>query len=139
MLYCRYFLWHTHIRYIIHIRKNQKMKAVFFFIFMIASTVEAFTVQRTMLISPTSVQRIQQNRFFMSENGETEEKPKQDGTVYDDEVAPYKEPISNAMRERLMREASTGLDSDKAQTNVILYICIGVAILVLLGGNGIFF
>ena len=115
------------------------MKAMFFFIFMIALTVEAFTVQRTMLKSPTSVQRIQQNRFFMSENGETEEKPKQDGTVYDDEVAPYKEPISNAMRERLMREASTGLDSNKAQTNVILYICIGVAILVLLGGNGIFF
>ena len=43
------------------------------------------------------------------------------------------------MRERLMREASTGLDSEQKQTNVILYICIGVAVLVVLGGQGIFY
>lgn len=115
------------------------MKTGFLFIFLMAWTVEAFTVQRTTLQSPTAIQRIQQNRFFMSDNGEAEEKPKQDGALYDDEVAPYKDPISNSMRERLIREASTGLDADKPQTNVILYISIGVAILVLLGGNGIFF
>ena len=43
------------------------------------------------------------------------------------------------MKERLMREASTGLDADKKQTNVILYISIGVAILVILGGGGILY
>jgi hypothetical protein len=43
------------------------------------------------------------------------------------------------MRDRLMREASTGLDSDKKQTNVILYIILGVAVLVILGGAGIFY
>lgn len=43
------------------------------------------------------------------------------------------------MRKRLMAEASTGLDSDKKQTNVILYISIAVAILVLLGGEGILY
>jgi hypothetical protein len=40
------------------------------------------------------------------------------------------------MKARLMREASTGLDSDKAQTNVLLYIMLGVAVLVVLGGAG---
>jgi hypothetical protein len=50
-----------------------------------------------------------------------------------------KEGISDSMRERLMREASTGLDSNKKQTNVLLYIIIGVAILVILGGQGIFY
>lgn len=43
------------------------------------------------------------------------------------------------MRNRLMREASTGLDSEKKQTNVILYIVFGVALLVILGGAGIFY
>lgn len=38
-----------------------------------------------------------------------------------------------------MREASTGLDSEKKQTNVILYISIAVAILILLGGEGILY
>ena len=38
-----------------------------------------------------------------------------------------------------MREASTGLDADKAQTNVLLYIILGVAALVVLGGAGIFY
>ena len=59
--------------------------------------------------------------------------------LYDDEVAPTKDPISSEMRNRLLREASTGLDSDKKQANVILYISIGVILLVLIGGQGIFF
>merc|ERR1712038_1779112 len=61
------------------------------------------------------------------------------GDLYDDEVPEYKDPISDNMRARLMAEASTGLDSDKKQTNVILYISIAVAILVLLGGEGILY
>ena len=64
------------------------------------------------------------------------DKPK---VLYDDEVAPTKDPISSEMRNRLLREASTGLDSEKKQVNVILYISIGVALLVLIGGQGIFF
>ena len=47
--------------------------------------------------------------------------------------------ISDGMRERLMREASSGLDADKKQTNVILYIIGAVGILVILGGAGIFY
>lgn len=43
------------------------------------------------------------------------------------------------MRERLVREASTGLDSDSKQTNVLLYIMIGVAVLVIAGGQGILY
>lgn len=55
------------------------------------------------------------------------------------QVEPEKPKISDAMRARLLAEASTGLDADKKQTNVILYIIIGVAALVLLGGQGIFY
>ena len=62
-----------------------------------------------------------------------------DGTVYDDETPEYRDPLSDSMRQRLMREASTGLDSDQKQTNVILYISIAVAVLVLLGGQGILY
>jgi len=43
------------------------------------------------------------------------------------------------MRDRLLKEASTGLDSEKPQTNVILYISIAVALLVAVGGQGILF
>lgn len=43
------------------------------------------------------------------------------------------------MRARLMKEASTGLDSEQKQTNVILYICVAVAGLVALGGGGILY
>lgn len=43
------------------------------------------------------------------------------------------------MKERLIREASTGLDSNKKQSNVLLYICAAVAVLVLLGGQGILY
>lgn len=38
-----------------------------------------------------------------------------------------------------MAEASTGLDSNSKQTNVILYIILGVAVLVVLGGAGVFY
>lgn len=47
--------------------------------------------------------------------------------------------ISDSMKERLMREASTGLDAEQKQTNVLLYIIVGVAVLVALGGQGILF
>jgi hypothetical protein len=43
------------------------------------------------------------------------------------------------MKNRLLKEASQGLDSETKQTNVLLYIIGVVAILVLLGGSGIFF
>ena len=61
------------------------------------------------------------------------------GDLYDDEVEAYKDPLSDSMRSKLMREASSGLDSEQKQTNVILYISIAVVILVALGGQGIFF
>lgn len=68
-------------------------------------------------------------------------KPNADGTVYDDEpmLEPIRDPLSDSMRERLRREASTGLDSNSSQTNVILYISVAVALLVLAGGQGILF
>ncbi|KAL7548146.1 hypothetical protein ACHAWF_011450 [Thalassiosira exigua] len=64
-----------------------------------------------------------------------------DGTVYDDEpmLEPPRENLSSSMKERLRREASTGLDSNQGQTNVILYISLGVAVLVLLAGQGILY
>lgn len=64
-----------------------------------------------------------------------------DGTFYDDEKEPevQKSGLSDSMRERLRAEASTGLDSNQKQTNVLLYIIAGVAVLVLLGGQGIFY
>merc|ERR1712032_460707 len=64
-----------------------------------------------------------------------------DGTFYDDEVdsAPKKIGLSNSMRERLIAEASTGLDSESKQNNVILYISVAVAVLVLAGGSGILY
>jgi hypothetical protein len=53
--------------------------------------------------------------------------------------APKKEGLSDSMRARLMKEASTGLDSDQKQANVLLYIILGVAVLVIAGGAGIFY
>ena len=50
-----------------------------------------------------------------------------------------KEGISESMKQRLLREATTGLDSDQKQTNVILYIIAAIALLVILGGQGIFY
>ena len=63
-----------------------------------------------------------------------------DGTVYDDELLePERENVSSAMKERLTREASRGLDSNTGNTNVILYVSVAVVILVALGGQGILF
>jgi hypothetical protein len=47
--------------------------------------------------------------------------------------------ISDSMRDRLKREASTGMDSEKKQSNVILYIGAAIAVLVALGGQGILY
>jgi hypothetical protein len=47
--------------------------------------------------------------------------------------------ISDAMKARLLKEASTGLDPESKQINVILYISVGIAVLVLLGGQGILY
>ena len=60
---------------------------------------------------------------------------------YDDEKEPEvkKEGISDSMKAKLMAEAGTGLDPNKAQTNVLLYIIAGVAVLVLLGGQGVLY
>jgi hypothetical protein len=58
--------------------------------------------------------------------------------VNPDSYAP-KAGISDSMRERLKREASRGLDSEQKQTNVILYISIAVALLVVAGGSGILY
>jgi len=62
-----------------------------------------------------------------------------DGTVYDDEVEAPRDNLSTSMKDRLRREASTGLDSETSQNNVILYICVAVAILVGVGGQGILY
>lgn len=70
---------------------------------------------------------------------EVEGKPS-DGTFYDDEADPVKkETLSDSMRARLLAEASTGLDSDSKQTNVLLYIMAAVGVLVLLGGKDILY
>jgi hypothetical protein len=47
--------------------------------------------------------------------------------------------ISQSMKERLLREASTGLDPDQKSANVLLYIIGAVALLVILGGQGILY
>lgn len=66
-------------------------------------------------------------------------KPAQGGALYDDQVEEFKDPLSDSMRQRLMREAQTGMDAEKPQTNVILYISIVVAALVALGGKGLLY
>ncbi|GAX13764.1 hypothetical protein FisN_30Lh052 [Fistulifera solaris] len=80
---------------------------------------------------------------FMSEDPNSEVSKAPQGTFYDDEVNPDsyapKVGISDSMRERLKREASRGLDSEQKQTNVILYISIAVALLVVAGGSGILY
>lgn len=65
----------------------------------------------------------------------------EDGNFYDDEIdtEPIKEGISDSMKARLTAEASSGLDSEKSQTNVILYISVIVVALIALAGGGILF
>jgi hypothetical protein len=92
--------------------------------------------QRAQVVKPSSQTFV----LRMSE----EEKPQatlSDGTLYDDELdlTPQKPLLSDSMKARLIAEASAGLDADKKQTNVLLYIMGVVAVLVLLGGQGILF
>lgn len=74
-------------------------------------------------------------------DGEQDNKISADGTFYDDEVntEPIKAGISEGMKAKLMKEASSGLDSEAKQTNVILYIGVVVVALVALAGGGILF
>lgn len=76
-----------------------------------------------------------------SEDNNDKGKISEDGTFYDDEVntEPVKQGISDSMKAKLMAEASTGLDSEKPQANVILYISVVVVILVALAGGGILY
>jgi hypothetical protein len=79
-------------------------------------------------------------RMAAEETKEEVEAKESDGTFYDDDVEPVKkETLSDSMRARLLAEASTGLDSDSKQTNVLLYVMAAVAVLVLLGGKDILF
>jgi len=76
----------------------------------------------------------------MSSNGDEEPAPKKD--LYDDEIEPeayVSTPLSNSMRDKLMKEASSGLDSEQKNTNVIVYIAAAIAVLVVLGGKGILY
>jgi hypothetical protein len=52
---------------------------------------------------------------------------------------PVKPALSDSMRDRLLREAQVGLDSEKPQTNVLLYIIAAVSVLVILGGKDVFY
>jgi hypothetical protein len=56
-----------------------------------------------------------------------------------DPIPVTKQGISETMKERLIREAATGLDADQKQSNVILYIMAAVAVLVVLGGKDILY
>jgi len=123
-----------------------------FFVFLSAvilvlSSVDAFSVQQSRAVeglqSRAASKKMLASILKMSE-GEQEDiqsKISADGTFYDDEVdsAPIKTGISDSMKARLIAEASTGLDSEKPQTNVILYISVVVAVLVALGGSGILY
>mmetsp|Transcript_21131 Transcript_21131/g.30938 ORF Transcript_21131/g.30938 Transcript_21131/m.30938 type:complete len:112 (+) Transcript_21131:91-426(+) len=102
---------------------------------LIAIAIDAFTVQPVTYTPTSRAQRYRQVQFMAND---PEEKAKS-GDIYDDEVEAYKDPLSDGMRAKLMREASTGLDSEQKQSNVILYISAAVVVLVLLGGQGILF
>lgn len=111
------------------------------------SSTDAFSVQQSRAVeglqSKAASKKMLASILKMSE-GEQEDaqsKISADGTFYDDEIdtAPIKSGLSDSMRAKLISEASTGLDSEKPQTNVILYISVVVAILVALGGSGILY
>lgn len=120
-------------------------------LFLSSFSTDAFTMQQARTVeglqSRTASKKILASILKMSEEGgepqeaAVQSKISADGTFYDDEIdsAPMKTGISDSMKARLMAEASTGLDSDKSQTNVILYICVGVAFLVAVGGSGILY
>lgn len=119
------------------------MKTYCFLLLLVAAAVDAFTVQPAAFTPVTSSQKIRHVRLLMSKDADEQppkvEEVKATGTFYDDEVEEYKDPLSDSMRQRLMREASSGLDSEKKSPNVILYISVAVAILVALAGQDIFF
>jgi len=117
----------------------------------LSSSVDAFTTQpgrtiegaRSQSQSKAASQRMLASILKMAD-GEQEDaasKISSDGTFYDDEIdtAPIKSGISDSMRAKLMNEASSGLDSEKPQTNTILYISVVVVALVALAGGGILF
>lgn len=120
------------------------MRAVILFLFALVGASSAFVspLQRAQVVkaaSPPSAFILK-----MSEEPEAEGEPKAvqpntDGALYDDDVPENKPLLSDNMRARLLAEASSGLDSEKKQTNVILYIIVAVAALVVAGGQGIFF
>lgn len=56
-----------------------------------------------------------------------------------DPIPTSKVGISESMKDRLIREASTGMDSEQKQTNVLLYIIAAVGVLVLLGGKDVLY
>mmetsp|Transcript_10445 Transcript_10445/g.12559 ORF Transcript_10445/g.12559 Transcript_10445/m.12559 type:complete len:120 (-) Transcript_10445:780-1139(-) len=102
----------------------------------------AFAPRAALVTKPSLAGRI--TTLHMSEPEDAKTKIAQDGTFYDDEIEPDqlgapKAGISDSMRERLRREASTGLDSEAKQTNVLLYIMGAVGVLVILGGQGILY
>ena len=109
----------------------------FFLLLVTVGLTAAFTspIQRAQFVTAASPSI----RLRMSEDEPPKTAP--DGTFYDDEVdsIPVKPAISNSMRDRLIAEASSGLDSESKQTNVILYIMGVVGVLVLLAGQGILF
>merc|ERR1719253_456856 len=101
---------------------------------------------RTMTgMKPTYVKRTLVRMSEEKPSEETEKEapvaPAKGEAFYDDEYdsAPQKSGLSDSMKARLMAEASTGLDSEVKQNNVILYIIGAVGVLVILGGQGIFY
>mmetsp|Transcript_970 Transcript_970/g.2493 ORF Transcript_970/g.2493 Transcript_970/m.2493 type:complete len:138 (+) Transcript_970:107-520(+) len=121
-------------------------------LFLSSSSVNAFSVQpgrsvqgAQQLHSNAAAKKMPASILKMSEGSSEKEdvasKISADGTFYDDEIdsAPIKTGISDSMKQRLMAEAATGLDSETKQTNVILYVCVAVAVLVALAGQGILY
>mmetsp|Transcript_16815 Transcript_16815/g.34664 ORF Transcript_16815/g.34664 Transcript_16815/m.34664 type:complete len:130 (+) Transcript_16815:107-496(+) len=111
------------------------------------SSTNAFSLQQSRAVeglqSRAASKRMLASILKMSEGDQEDVQSKisADGTFYDDEIdtAPIKSGLSDSMKAKLMAEASTGLDSEKPQTNVILYISVVVAVLVALGGSGILY
>jgi len=115
--------------------------------FIPVSSTKFSTMKRSSFILPPAVATSMDTKNYasflntlkMAGDADSDE-TKKSGAIYDDEVEDYNpNPLSNTMRDRLLAEASSGLDSNKSNTNVILYICVGVAILVAVGAQGILF
>ena len=115
------------------------MKIQCLLLLLVAAAIDAFTVRPVTFTPVTSSQKIRHIRFMASDADEEAKTVSKSGDLYDDEVQEYRDPLSDGMRQKLMREASSGLDSEKPQTNVILYISVAVVILAALAGQGIFF